>query len=132
MVWYWALEKGPEFWHFGAMAPLTLLHNPACSKSREAFALLRGLPLTVRDYREDPLSEAELGALIGILEAPCRELVRTKDGAFLAAPFDPEDAVVVARELARRPELMERPVVMQGARAIVARPPERLRTWVPF
>jgi arsenate reductase len=106
-----------------------LLHNPRCSKSRAARTLLeeRGIAFTPRLYLEDPLSRAELEALRRRLGRPAREWVRRGEPAFAAAGLGPDsddDAVLDA--IAAHPELLERPILVHGDRAVLGRPPERL------
>jgi len=103
-----------------------LLHNPRCSKSREALALLQDRNPEVVEYLVDPLRESELLALMEILVGDVAELVRTKEESFRAKPFALDDRRVIAAELAKRPELLERPIIIKGNRAVVARPIERI------
>ena len=108
---------------------LVLLHNPHCSKSRAAKALLeeRGARFAVRLYLDEPLSRAELDAMRERLGRPAREWVRSGEAAFAACGLTAEsdesallDAIVV------HPELLERPILVAGERAVVGRPPERV------
>jgi arsenate reductase len=108
---------------------LLLLHNPRCSKSRAARALLeeRGARFVERRYLEEPLSLAELRDLAGRLGAPARDFVRRGEPAFAAAGLGPDasdDAVL--RAIAAQPILLERPILVRGGRAVVGRPPERV------
>jgi arsenate reductase len=105
---------------------LVLLHDPRCSKSRAAHALLaeRGVAFRERRYLEDPLSPAELAELAARLGRPPREWARRgepdwtlDDGA--------GDAEVLAA-MAAHPILIERPILVRGRRAVVGRPPERV------
>jgi arsenate reductase len=106
-----------------------LLHNPRCSKSRAAKALLeqRGARFELRLYLEAPLSRAELTELRRRLARPAREWVRRGEPAFSAVGLGPEsddDAVLAA--IAEHPELLERPILVRGERAVVGRPPENV------
>src|SRR5262245_41256497 len=104
----------------------TLLYNPACSKSREAKALVAGLSanVTLRDYLAEPLDVDALRELLAKLDAPPIALVRTKDDAFAATGLDDRaTAEDVAQLLAARPALIERPVLILEKSAIIARPP---------
>jgi len=108
---------------------ILFLHNPRCSKSRAALALLeqRGTPLDVRRYLEQPLSEAELADLAQRLGRPALEWVRRGEAEFRAAGLSAaskEEDVLAA--LAAHPVLLERPLAIRGARAVVGRPPERV------
>jgi len=104
-----------------------LLHNPRCSKSRAAHALLaeRGVAFRERRYLEDPLSRAELAALRERLGRPASEWLRRGEAAYVAAGLDAgsgEAAILDA--IAEHPILLERPILVRGARAVVGRPPE--------
>jgi arsenate reductase (glutaredoxin) len=111
------------------MASVTLLHNPRCSKSRQALALLEGagVDVDVRRYLDAPLSRAELKALGDKLGGSVLGWTRVKEGAFKEAGLTREagDAELLDA-MAAHPILMERPVAILGARAVVARPPERV------
>lgn len=107
-----------------------LLHNPRCSKSRAARALLeeRGVAFTERRYLDDPLSIDELRALAARLGAPARDWARRGESDWQAAGFG--DAAAsdeqVFAAMAAHPILIERPIAVRGARAVVGRPPERV------
>lgn len=82
------------------------------------------------DLFETPLTEAQLTTLLRKLGKGPRELLRKKDPAYLAerlASREPSDAELVAL-MARHPGLIERPIVVRGRRAVVARPPEKIET----
>lgn len=106
---------------------LTLWHNPRCAKSREALDLLQALghSPTIRLYLEDPPSLAELQEVLHRLGKPASALARTGDDAFRALdlPADVDDATIL-RVLAANPRLIERPLLMHGAKAAIGRPPE--------
>lgn len=113
------------------MAKLTLYHNPRCSKSREALALLRGKKADVEviEYLDTPLAKAKIAELLKQLGGDPMQLLRTKDKKFEAAGLDPKKQLTpeqVADVLAKHGELMERPVLTKGSRAVIGRPPERV------
>lgn len=111
------------------MTDIAIYHNPRCSKSREALALLesRGISPRVVPYMETGLKEPELRALLAKLGIPARELLRTSEAAYrergLADESLPEAALI--RAMCEEPRLMQRPVVVRGERAVVARPATR-------
>ena len=110
-----------------------LWHNPACSKSRSALALLEqhGAPFETREYLQQPPNFQELQHLKSALGLPPIEWVRTMDEAWLEH-FDgvciyddllPDDDDIL-RGIVTRPEMLERPILVHGERAVVGRPPE--------
>ena len=106
---------------------LTLLHNPRCSKSRAAKALLeeRGVAFDERLYLENPLSAAELGELATRLALPPSKWVRAGEASYKEAGLgaDAKDNVILAA-MAKHPILIERPILVAAKRAVIGRPPE--------
>ncbi|ATD67332.1 MULTISPECIES: arsenate reductase (glutaredoxin) [Luteimonas] len=109
-----------------------LFHNPRCSKSRAALALLgmRGITPRLVRYLDTPPGADALRLLLRRLELPARDLLRSGEAAYAALGLnDPaldEDAIIDA--MAAHPELIERPVLVRGERAVIGRPTERLLT----
>lgn len=107
---------------------IRLLHNPNCSKSREALALLskQGASLEVVEYLQTPLNLAELQALRALLDLPARALLRSTETVYetlgLADERLGDDTLLAA--IAEHPILLQRPIVANGERAVIARPPE--------
>ncbi len=112
------------------MTDMILYHNPRCSKSRGALELLeaRGLQPRVVHYLETPPSAAELRELLGKLGYGARQLLRSGEELYkelnLADPSLDDEALIAA--MALHPRLIERPILVVGARAVVGRPPERV------
>ncbi len=111
------------------METLTIYHNPRCSKSRSALALLqeRKVPLRIVEYLKEPPTRAELAALRKKLGLAPAEWVRKGEPEYKTAGLDaksPDDKVLDA--MAKHPILIERPIVVRGDRAVVGRPPERV------
>jgi len=108
---------------------LALLHNPRCSKSRAAHALLteRGIAFVELRYLEEPLSRAELAALRERLARPAEEWVRSGEPAYAAAGLDASSTdAAILDAMAEHPILVERPILVRGTRAVVGRPIEDL------
>lgn len=109
---------------------LTIYHNPRCSKSRQALELLeaRGQRPAVVRYLETPPDAAALRALLQALGLPARALLRTGEEEYqslgLADPALDEATLIAA--MAAHPRLIERPVVVNGTRAVIGRPPEKV------
>ena len=106
--------------------PVTIYHNPRCSTSRKALALLReqGIEPEIVEYLKTPPSAAELKSILGRLQMPAARLLRRKEAA--AAGIDPrplsEDALIAA--MVRNPIVIERPIVVSDGKAALGRPPE--------
>jgi arsenate reductase len=111
------------------MADATIYHNPRCTKSRQAMQVIDqlGVDVDVVKYLDTPPDEATLRAIIAKLDEPCSELVRrerwTELGIRAEDVATPDGVVDV---LLRHPELMQRPVVVKGDRAVIGRPTERV------
>ncbi|MDG1313119.1 MAG: arsenate reductase (glutaredoxin) [Schleiferiaceae bacterium] len=110
---------------------ITIYHNPRCRKSREALAILeeRGIEHLVRLYLndEESMSAAEFQDVLDALDMDAIDLVRKNESVwkeeYKTLELD-EDEVILA--MIEHPKLMERPIVMNGDRAVVARPAEKL------
>ena len=111
------------------MAEFTIYHNPKCSKSREALGILqdKAVDLEIIEYLQSPPSRATLGEFLEkITDAP--DALLRKDKRFTELGLNAEDyqtADSVIAVLQEHPELMQRPVIIRGARAIIARPGDR-------
>lgn len=105
-------------------------HNPRCTKSRQALALLRekGVEPTVREYLKTPPSAAELKDVVTALRlSSARDLMRTKEEAYKQLGLkavDDEDALLTA--MAENPRLIERPILIHDGKAAIGRPTEQI------
>jgi arsenate reductase len=110
--------------------PIQLFHNPRCSKSREALALLRerGVEPVVVEYLKQPPTAAKIDALLQQLGLEPRQLMRKGEAVYkelgLDAPALTRAALIEA--MAQNPILIERPIATDGKRAVVGRPPEKV------
>jgi len=108
---------------------IIIYHNARCSKSRGALEILqeRNLRHTVRWYLKEPLSREEWSSLLRKLQIRPLELIRKNEAFFKenlqGKELSDEQWMEILME---HPELMERPIVEKGDRAIIARPPEKL------
>ena len=123
------LSKNPDE---DAMERITLFHNPACGNSQGALEILRAreVEFDIIEYLKDHPTRERLEKIIDMLDGPVADLVR-KDKRFKELglnPADYADKKTVVALLLKHPELMQRPIVIRGKRAIIARPPEKLET----
>lgn len=111
------------------MPTLTLYHNPRCSKSRQAMALLdeAGVDYQTRLYLQEPLSAEEIKSLLAQLDKPASALVRNKEAEYAASGLSADsDASAIAKALAAYPKLLERPLLSDGKSVRIGRPPEQI------
>ncbi len=118
-----------------AVPEVTLHHNPACSNSRGALALIRarGIEPRIVEYLETPLSAGELRVLVDRVGVPVRALMRDKEPVFaelgLGDPALSDDALLAA--IAAHPILLNRPIVVTPRGARLCRPPESVLEILP-
>ncbi|RDK85557.1 arsenate reductase (glutaredoxin) [Marinirhabdus gelatinilytica] len=108
---------------------ITIYHNPRCSKSRQGLAILEesGKEFKVVKYLDTPLSEAEISEIISKLGILAEELVRKNEAVWkenYKGKQLNEGQIVSA--MAQHPKLIERPIVVKGAKAVLGRPPENI------
>ncbi|WP_311791177.1 MULTISPECIES: arsenate reductase (glutaredoxin) [Pantoea] len=106
---------------------VTLYHNPRCSKSRETLALLeaQGVEPEIVRYLETPPDRETLQILLQKLGlSSARQLMRTKDELYKTLQLENASESALLDALASHPALLERPVVVNGDRARIGRPPE--------
>jgi len=110
---------------------ITLYHNNRCSKSRATLALLesRGIAPDIVAYLETPPDAATLRSLLAKLGlADARQLMRQGEAEYktlgLADPSLSQQALIDA--MVAHPKLIERPIVVNGDRAALGRPPENV------
>ncbi len=106
---------------------VTLYHNPRCSKSRETLALLtaHGVEPEIVRYLESPPDRDTLQILLQKLGmASARQLMRTKEDLYKALGLENASESKLLDALAAHPALLERPIVINGDRARLGRPPE--------
>lgn len=105
----------------------TIYHNPRCSKSREALAILRdaGVNVTVLEYLKTPPSRAELARLYAKGGLSPRDGLRKAEAGAKTLKDASDDAILDA--MAADPILIERPLVETDKGVRLGRPPEAIR-----
>lgn len=117
------------------MTDIILYHNPACSKSRAALALLeeRGVQATVVHYLDNPLNAQQLQALLKKLNLSARQLMRSGESAYSEMGLD--NANLTEAELidamVQAPILIQRPILEIGQRAAIGRPMDNIVELLP-
>lgn len=106
---------------------IQILHNNRCGKSRTALQILedKNIPFEVIEYLKNPLTEKEIKALLKKLQLKPIDMMRTKESIFkeLFGNTTPNDETLI-QAMVTHPILIERPIVVNEDKAIIARPPE--------
>jgi|SRR5690554_2191944 len=103
-------------------------HNGKCSKSRKTLELLKenGIDPEILDYLGGELSRSFIEAALLALGVRPKDIIRVKEEKFKELNLDLEDDEAVVSAILKHPQLLERPIVMRGKRAVIGRPPERV------
>jgi arsenate reductase len=107
-------------------------HNPRCSKSRQGLQLLKdqGVEPTVKEYLKEGLTAKEVSSIADSLGInPIEGLIRVKEATFKELGLSKKDELTTAKWskiVAENPVLLERPILVNGKKAAIGRPPEDL------
>ena len=110
---------------------ITVYQKPTCTTCRQVYNALKesGADFDAVNYYIEPLSEAKLKELVKKMGIKASELFRTKEEAYkelsLGEREVPDEEAI--RLMVKHPDLLQRPIVEKGAKAILARPAERLK-----
>lgn len=110
------------------MGEITVYEKPTCTTCRRLATLLeeRGIPFERVDYHVYPLPADRIADLLRKARISPREALRTREPIYaeleLAARDLPDDEIIAL--MAEHPELVQRPIVERGERAVLARPVE--------
>src|SRR5262245_28864361 len=113
------------------MAKITVYEKPTCTTCREVHKALveSGVDFAAVNYYVEPIPAAKLKDLLRKMGISASELLRKKEEIYktlnLAEKIPPEEELI--RLMAKHPDLIQRPIVEKGDRAILARPAERLK-----
>ena len=113
---------------------IRIYHNPECSKSRAALALLEenDIDPQIIYYMETPLSIDEIKSLLDKLDLKLLDIIRRSEDDFDELGLDDEtlSEEIILDLLQKHPQLLQRPIVVKGDKAIIARPPEDVLTLI--
>ena len=108
---------------------MKIYHNPRCSKSRQTFQLIKdaGKDVDVVEYLNTPPTFEELKHLIDMLGISPAQLLRKGEAIFKeqfkGKSFTDDEWIEI---MIKNPKLIERPIVIDGEKAILGRPPENV------
>ena len=112
------------------MPEVIIYHNPRCQTSRKTLELIRrkGIQPKIIEYLKAPPTLKELNDILKRLKVSPREIIRTKEEAYkklkLSNPSLSDNALLQA--IVKHPVLIQRPIVLSGAKAVLGRPPENV------
>lgn len=110
------------------MAKTTIYHNPRCSKSRQALALLRehDIEPEIVEYLKTPPTKTQLKQLLKMLDLTPKEIMRKNEEPYKKFNIGKQDYSTneLIDMMVEYPILIERPIVIHNKKAVVARPPE--------
>ena len=112
------------------MSDYTIYHNPRCGKSRAALKILSEHRINpeIIEYLKTPPNKAEIRGILRKLRLPIRAIIREGEADYreqqLSDPARTEDELLDA--IVEHPILLQRPIVVSGDRALIARPPEKV------
>ena len=109
-----------------------IYHNPRCSKSRETLQLLaeKGTDTEVIEYLKTPPDVETLTSIIKALGIKAIQLVRTHEDEFKQAGLNKENSSEeeIIKAMVKYPKLIERPIVVNGNKVVIGRPPKNILT----
>lgn len=112
---------------------IKLLHNNSCSKSRDVFNYLNenNIGYELIDMVSEPLSVIEIKTVLQKLGIGIRDLVRTNEKVFVEN-YEGKDLSddELLHLLEKHPELIQRPIVVKGSKAVIGRPLEKVKEFV--
>lgn len=106
---------------------LKIYHNPRCSKSRQALAILTegGADFDIVEYLQTGLTADELTALQAKAGLELRAMMRTGESVYKELGLKTEiDEAALRTAMVAHPILLERPLVVSDDKAVICRPPE--------
>ena len=111
--------------------PVTIYHNPRCSKSRQTLLILNSRPdceTEVVEYLKNPPSHQQLKAIVKMLSMSPIDLIRKNEAPYKSENLGNQalstDELIA--KMIEHPILIERPIVVAGNKAVIGRPPEQV------
>ncbi|MCX7549772.1 arsenate reductase (glutaredoxin) [Xanthomarina sp. F2636L] len=108
---------------------IKIYHNPRCSKSRNGLEIVKesGKDYEIRSYLKDIPSKEELKNLLALLNIKAEDLIR-KNESIWKDNYKGKDLTEtqLIEAMIKFPKLIERPIVINGKKAVIGRPPEKI------
>jgi len=108
---------------------VTIWHNSRCSKSREAKSILDNINGNVKvfEYLKEDLTTQKLKKIKSLLQiSDIRDMLRKKETEYEELDINNKTEDEILELLIKYPKLIERPIIIKGDKAVIARPMENL------
>jgi arsenate reductase len=108
---------------------ITIYHNNRCGKSRDALAILseKNVEFKVVDYLKSSIKSKDLAAILKQLNMAPIDLIRKGENVYIEnykdKTFSNEEWIQI---MVNNPILIERPIIVNGDKAVIGRPPEKV------
>jgi arsenate reductase (glutaredoxin) len=116
------------------MSKIVIYQKPTCTTCRSVYAALKagGVDFSAVDYYMDPIPKAKLAELLRKMGMKARDLLRTREPIYKTLKIGDRDLSddEILDLMVQHPDLIQRPIVENGDRAILARPAERLKEFL--
>lgn len=118
-----SIKKGKQ------LKTIEVWHNNRCSKSRAAVNYLKenAIDFKVKEYLKEEISESELKEVLRKLAKKPSEIIRTKESIYKELGLKDATEEELLKAMVENPKLIERPIVIQGDKAVIARPLEVIK-----
>lgn len=116
------------------MKKVIVYQKPTCTTCKEVYAALKesGVDFEAVNYYVEPIPRSKLKELVSKMGIPAKELLRTKEPIYKELKIEEQgfsdDKIIDL--MAIYPDLIQRPIVEQGERAILARPAEKIKEFL--
>lgn len=113
---------------------ITVYEKPTCTTCRQVNKILTesGIDFEKVNYYIEPMTASKIKELLKKLGIPARDLLRTKESTYkdleLAKKDLSDDEII--KLMVKHPELMQRPIIERGAKAVLGRPAESIRAFL--
>lgn len=113
---------------------IIVYEKPTCSTCRQVNKILTesGIDFDKVDYYIEPMTSAKIKELLKKLDLPARDLLRTKEATYKELELSKKDLSdeEIIELMVKHPELMQRPIVERGSKAVLGRPAESIRAFL--
>ncbi len=112
------------------MEKINIYHKPTCSTSRKGLKYLqeKGVEFNIIKYYETPFTKNKLKTLLKKMNMKAEDLLRKREKAYKELDFKNKKytQAEIIEFMVKNPNLIERPIIEKGDKAVLARPTEKI------